>query len=100
MKRILKATIDVASDQYVTFMSTSVKPISVQVQRGHVVLWAECEIPGPVKPSDVFVRSGTTTIGIMFVVTGQDFLSAGFDYLGTIQLHGGEQVLHCYVKVR
>lgn len=75
------------------------KPQSVAVQRGEIVVWAELadnalEVTGP---GYVCGRDKGESAIIYGVETGKQFhLPYAARFLGTVMLHGGEYVLHIY----
>jgi hypothetical protein len=88
MKTIFKFVL--ATGWQVIEMPAGAKLLSVQAQNNQTCLWAEVDTTMPMR-SRSFIQVGTGR-----PLPGQLTL----DYIGTVQLDGGELVLHVYEDVK
>lgn len=87
MNRIWKTTLRDDEDEQTVTMPKGAKPLSVQVQKGEIALWFLCDEAA--EPVARRVKS---------FGTGHGLEGSPGDFLGTVQLIGGDFVLHYFIE--
>lgn len=86
MKTIWKFELKVTDRQAILLPPNS-EPLSVQVQKGAVCLWAMADDKAP----------ATEPLKIRILGTGHPIIGSIGRHLGTFQLSGGDLVFHAFV---
>ena len=99
MRTIHKTELRITEYQTYAVRGSNPKMLAVQLQRGSPCIWYEVDI----EEARLAIRDDTpdtSRITVAMVGTDHENIShiAQMAYMGTIQLQGGELVLHVYVR--